>query len=69
MSLNVTREQIEVVVTPKMNYTPSILSVRTATGIVEIQADDDQLAEIEHAIKQHLDSVKYSTQEVAHDTD
>lgn len=59
MSLNITRERIEVAVRPKLNYSPTILSIRGQSGTVELHADEEQLAEIEYAIRQHLDSIRY----------
>ena len=59
MSLDITGERIEAAVQPKRMYTPTILSVRAQSGTVEIHLNDEQLAEIEFAIRQHLDSVLY----------
>ncbi|BFH63952.1 MULTISPECIES: hypothetical protein [Paenibacillus] len=59
MSLDITGERIEAAVQPKRMYTPTILSVRAQSGTVEIHLNDEQLAEIEFAIRQHLDSVRY----------
>ncbi|WP_374019046.1 hypothetical protein ABU162_04665 [Paenibacillus thiaminolyticus] len=58
ISLDVTRERIEVLVHPKLRYTPTILSIRGQTGTVEIHADEEQLAEIMTAINEHLQSTK-----------
>lgn len=54
MSLDITKERIEVAIRPKLRYTPTILSIRGRTDTVELHADDDQLAEIEFAIREYL---------------
>lgn len=59
MSLDITNEIAEVVVQPKRTYTPTILSVRTKSGTVEIHLDDDQLADIEFALRTYLDGIRY----------
>lgn len=59
MSLDITGERIEAVIEPKRMYTPTILSVRSQSGTVEIHCNDEQLAEIEFAIRQHLNNIKY----------
>lgn len=59
MSLDITGERIETVVEPKRTYTPTILSVRGESGTVEIHLNDEQLAEIEFAIRQHFEKMKY----------
>lgn len=59
MSLDITGERIEAAVQPKRMYTPTILSVRAQSGTVEIHLNDEQLAEIEFAIRQHFDTLKY----------
>ncbi|WP_136604630.1 hypothetical protein [Paenibacillus dokdonensis] len=59
MSLDITGERLEAAVQPKRMYTPTILSVRAQSGTVEIHLNDEQLAEIEYTIRQHLDSVRY----------
>lgn len=58
MSLDVTRERIEVAIRPKLRYTPTILSIRGQTSTVEIHADEEQLAEIMTAINEHLQTAK-----------
>lgn len=59
MSLDITGECIETVIEPKRMYTPTILSVRGQSGTVEIHCNDEQLAEIEFAIRQHFENMKY----------
>lgn len=59
MSLDITGERIETVVQPRQTYTPTILSVRAQSGTVEIHCNDEQLAEIEFAIRQHFENMKY----------
>lgn len=61
MSLDITGERIETVVQPKRMYTPTILSVRAQSGTVEIHLNDEQLAEIELAIRQHFENALEST--------
>ncbi|MFW5436600.1 MULTISPECIES: hypothetical protein [Paenibacillus] len=59
MSLNVSTEKIEVVVRPKMKYSPAILTIRSKSGTVELHGDDEHFAEIEYALRQHLESLRY----------
>ncbi|MFU1797333.1 hypothetical protein ACM1RC_25940 [Paenibacillus azoreducens] len=59
MSLDITGERLEAVVQPKRMYTPTILSVRAQSGTVEIHCNDEQLAEIEFAIRQHFEKMNY----------
>lgn len=59
MSLDITGERIETVVQPQRTYTPTILSVRGKSGTVEIHCNDEQLAEIEYAIRQYFENMKY----------
>lgn len=61
MSLDITGEIIETVVQPKRMYTPTILSVRAQSGTVEIHLNDEQLEEIEMAIRQHFEKAFEST--------
>lgn len=53
MSLDITRERIEVVIQPKLRYSPTTLSIRGQSGTVELHADDEQLEEIELAIREY----------------
>ena len=56
MSLDITTERIGVAIHPKLRYTPTILSIRGRTDTVELHVDDNQLAEIEFAIREYLQS-------------
>lgn len=59
MSLDITGERIETTVQPQRMYTPMILSVRAKSGTVEIHCNDEQLSEIEYAIRQHFEKNKH----------
>ncbi|EHB50083.1 hypothetical protein MKY82_22255 [Paenibacillus sp. FSL W7-1279] len=59
MSLDITGERVEATVQPQRMYTPTILSIRAKSGIVEVHCNDEQLAEIEFAIRQHFEKIKY----------
>lgn len=59
MSIDITNEITEFIVNPKQTYTPTILSIRAKSGTVEIHLDDDQLAEMEFALRTYLDGIRY----------
>lgn len=53
MSLNIAGQRFEVVVEPKLVYVPARLSIRGDHGTVELHADDEQLQEIEQALRDY----------------
>lgn len=57
--LDVTGGSLETKVQPRMTYTPAVLLIKGVHGAVEIEANDDQLAEIEYALRTYLDGIRY----------
>lgn len=58
--LDVTGGVLETKVQPRMTYSPAALQIKGNKGTIEIEADDDQLAEIEFALRTYLDGIRYS---------
>lgn len=59
INIDVRRENTEIKLHPQMAYTPAILEIRGETVKFEILAENEQLAELEYAIRQHLERERY----------
>lgn len=57
--LDVSGGVLETKVQPRLAYSPAALQIKGNNGTIEIEADDDQLAEIEFALRTYLDGVRY----------
>jgi hypothetical protein len=58
-SVDLSNQQAEVEVLPENSYCPPVLSLRGSFGTLQIAAANEQLAEIEFALRTHLDGIRY----------
>lgn len=58
-TVDLSQQNTETKVLPADIYNPAALEIKGSFGSIEIVASDGQLAEIEYAIKDHLNKIKY----------
>jgi len=58
-SVDISNVNIETLVEPETPYVPPVLTIRGSFGSIQLYAINEQLAEIEYALKQHLDGIRY----------
>lgn len=58
-TVDLSQQNTESKVLPATPYNPPALEISGSFGCVQIVASDEQLAEIEYAIKQHLNRIQY----------
>lgn len=58
-SVDVSNQNAEVEVLPEKPYTPPGLSLRGGFGTLQLFATNEQLAEIEYALRTYLDGIRY----------
>ncbi|MDO7908464.1 hypothetical protein Q5741_18855 [Paenibacillus sp. JX-17] len=59
ISLELSNERIEVELRPSMTYTPPALCIRAGAQVIELYLSNEQLAEIEYPIREHLSAISY----------
>ncbi|MGF7050381.1 hypothetical protein J2T13_004919 [Paenibacillus sp. DS2015] len=59
-SLDISNANIETIVEPATLYVPPVLTIRGSFGSIQLHAINEQLAEIECALRQHLEGIRYS---------
>lgn len=57
--LDVSGGSLETKVQPRLAYSPAALQIKGKNGTIEIEADDEQLAEIEFVLRTYLDGIRY----------
>lgn len=58
-SVDISTVNIETIVEPATMYIPPALTIRGSFGSIQLHAINEQLAEIEYALQQHLNSIRY----------
>ncbi|GGH17023.1 hypothetical protein [Paenibacillus segetis] len=58
-SVDVSSENIEVEVLPETKYCSTALCLRGGFGTIQLFAANEHLAEIEFALRNHLDRIRY----------
>ncbi|NJJ37864.1 hypothetical protein [Paenibacillus apii] len=58
-SADISGQRIEVKIEAKKYYGPPVLSIQQGNGVFQLQADDDQLAEVAYALWDYLNRIKH----------
>lgn len=58
-TVDLSQQNTESTVLPANLYNPAVLEIRGSFGSVQIVASDEQLAEVEFALRTYLDGIRY----------
>ncbi|KGE17597.1 hypothetical protein [Paenibacillus wynnii] len=58
-SFLVNEETAEFSIDSETHFNPPVLNIQLGSGSIQLHADNEQLAELEYALKTYLDGIRY----------